>query len=397
MSDSATENLANRPLLGRIPGTPSVVQIEYATAIQSVDELIRPPEVDEFLAPGFIDLQVNGFAGVDYNDPFGSHEAIAQSIRTMFVTGVTRFFPTIITGSKERMIGALRNLASAKEEFSRNGMPEANAIEAFHIEGPNISPEDGPRGAHPVEHVRPPDIEEFKRWQDASNGHIRLVTLSPEWEHAPRYISELVGSGVVVSIGHTKATSAQIAAAINAGASMSTHLGNGAHSTLPKTQNYIWDQLAADRLTPTFILDGIHIPSSFFMAAVRAKGIERSVLVTDAVMPAMCNPGFYKLGQVDVELRTDGSVVLRGGARLAGSGLRMDHAISNAIRLGSISLREALAMATINAARAGRIAGRQRGLAPGERADFVRFRWDDRAQSLFVIETIVGGSTVYQA
>src|SRR5690349_1186994 len=244
MSDSGTQNLANRVLRGRIPGTPSVVQIEYHTAIQSVDELVRPPEVDEFLAPGFIDLQVNGFAGVDYNDPFASHEAIAQSIRTMFATGVTRFFPTIITGSKEGMIGALRNLASAKEEFSRNGMPEANAIEAFHVEGPNISPEDGPRGAHPMEHVRPPDIEEFKRWQDASHGHIRLVTLSPEWGQAPRYISELVGSGVVVSIGHTKATSAQIAAAINAGASMSTHLGNGAHSTLPKTQNYIWDQLA---------------------------------------------------------------------------------------------------------------------------------------------------------
>jgi N-acetylglucosamine-6-phosphate deacetylase len=397
MSDSMSGNLAKRLLPGRIPGTPSVVQIEYHTAIQIVDELIHPLEVDEFLAPGFIDLQVNGFAGVDYNDPLGSHEAIAQSIAKMFVTGVTRFFPTIITGSKERMIGALRNLASAKEEFARNGMPDANAIEAFHVEGPHISPEDGPRGAHPAEHVRPPDIEEFKRWQDAANGHVRLVTLSPEWGQAPSYISELVRSGVVVSIGHTKATSAQINAAISAGATMSTHLGNGAHSTLPKTQNYIWDQLAADRLTPSFILDGIHLPSSFFISALRAKGIERSILVTDAVMPAMCDPGFYRLGQVDVELRGDGSVVLRGGTRLAGSGLRMDHAICNAIRLGSISLREALTMATLNPARVARIAGRQRGLSPGEKADFVRFRWDDSARSLIVIETILAGSSVYQA
>lgn len=397
MSDSMTNNFAKTLLPARIPGTPSVVQIEYHTAIQIVDELIHPLEVDEFLASGFIDLQVNGFAGIDYNDPLASHEAIAQSIAKMFMTGVTRFFPTVITGSKERMIGALRNLASAKEQFGRNGMPEANAIEAFHVEGPHISPEDGPRGAHPLEHVRPPDIEEFKQWQDAAHGHVRLVTLSPEWEQAPSYISELVRSGVVASIGHTKATSAQITAAISAGATMSTHLGNGAHSTLPKTQNYIWDQLAADRLMPSFILDGIHIPSPFFIAALRAKGVERSVLVTDAVMPAMCDPGFYKLGQVDVELRTDGSVVLRGGTRLAGSALRMDHAISNAIRLGSISLREALAMATVNPARVARIAGRQRGLSPGEKADFVRFRWDDRAGSMAVIETIVAGSTVYQA
>jgi N-acetylglucosamine-6-phosphate deacetylase len=397
MSDSMSDNLVKKLLPAKVPGTASVVQIEYNTAIQIVDELIYPPEVDEFVAPGFIDLQVNGFAGVDYNDSSVSPEAIAQSITKMFVTGVTRFFPTVITGSKEAMLGALRNLASAKEEFGHNSMPEANVMQAFHVEGPHISPEDGPRGAHPKEHVRPPDIEEFKQWQDAANGHVRLVTLSPEWEQAPSYITEVVRSGVVVSIGHTKATSAEIAAAISAGATMSTHLGNGAHSTLPKTQNYIWDQLAADRLTPSFILDGIHIPSPFFIAALRAKGVDRSVLVTDAVMPAMCDPGSYKLGQVDVELRRDGSVVLRGGTRLAGSGLRMDHAISNAVRLGSISLREALAMSTVNPARVARIAGRQRGLSPGEKADVVRFRWDDRAQSLIVIETIVAGSTVYQA
>jgi N-acetylglucosamine-6-phosphate deacetylase len=397
MSESALNGLTKKLLPGRIPGASSVVEIEYRTVIQSVDELIHPPETNDIVAPGFIDVQVNGFAGVDYNDPSASHEQIAQSVRAMFATGVTRFFPTVITGSKGRMLGALRNLTAAKDELGRNGMPEANAIEAFHVEGPHISPEDGPRGAHPVEHVRPPDIEEFKQWQDAANGLIRLVTISPEWEQALSYIDEIVRSGVVASIGHTKATSAQIAAAISAGASMSTHLGNGTHAVLPKTQNYIWDQLAADRLTPSFIVDGIHIPSPFFTAALRAKGVERSVLVTDAVMPAMCEPGFYKLGQVDVELRADGSVVLRGGTRLAGSGLRMDHAIGNAVRWGGISLREALAMATVNPARVARIAGRQRGLAPGEKADFVRFRWEDRARSLRVIETIVAGSPAYQA
>jgi N-acetylglucosamine-6-phosphate deacetylase len=276
-------------------------------------------------------------------------------------------------------------------------MPEGQAIAGFHIEGPYISRETGPRGAHPLEHVRPPSIEEFRRWQDAAQGLIRLITVSPEWEQTPAYVREIVRNGVVASIGHTKATTEQIAAAVDAGATMSTHLGNAAHATLPKTQSYIWDQLAEDRLTACFIVDGIHIPGHFFRAAVRAKGLERAVLVTDAVMPAMCQPGPYRLGQVDVELRADGSVVMRGEERLAGSALRMDRAIGNSVRLGGISLRDAVTMASVNAARVGRIAGRQRGLTTGEKADFVRFHWDEATASLEVIETIVAGASVYNA
>jgi N-acetylglucosamine-6-phosphate deacetylase len=293
------------------------------------------------------------------------------------------------------MLGALMNLTAAKQEFTRSGMPEGDAIEAFHVEGPHISPEDGPRGAHPREHVRPPNIEEFKRWQEGSDGSIRLVTISPEWPEAPSYIRELGGFGVTASIGHTRATSDQIKAAVDAGATMSTHLGNGANSTLPKTVNYIWDQLAEDRLTASFVVDGIHIPAAFLKSALRAKGVERSVLVTDAVMPAMCAPGLYQLGQVEVELRSDQSVVLRGGTRLAGSALRMDHAIGNCVRLGEASLRDALAMATVNAARIGRIPGRRRGLTPGEKADMVRFQWNEADKLLCVRQTVVAGQTVY--
>ncbi len=373
-----------------------MLQVEFEGGLTTaVDELIRPPENPLFLAPGLIDLQVNGFAGVDYNDPDVQPEHIAQSIRTMFTTGVTRFFPTVITGEESRMLGTMRSLAAAKNEFLRHGMAEGHAMEGLHIEGPHISSEDGPRGAHPAEHVRPPDAGEFHRWQEAADGNIRLVTVSPEWEQAPIYIKDLVRSGVVASIGHTKATSEQIAAAADAGATMSTHLGNAAHSTLPKTQNYIWEQLGEDRFTASFIVDGIHIPGSFFRSAIRAKGVERSVLVTDAVMPAMCLPGPYKLGQISVELLDNGSVVLQGGDRLAGSALRMDHAISNAVRLGRVSLREALAMATVNPARAGRIAGRQRGLSTGEKADFVQFKWRESPASLEVVQTVVAGQSVF--
>jgi N-acetylglucosamine-6-phosphate deacetylase len=397
MSQTIVASAAEKALIGKVAGTDAVIQVDYDSALRAVDELIRPPETSEFIAPGFIDVQVNGFAGVDYNDPAASHESIAESVRVMFRSGVTRFFPTVITGSEERIKGALRNLAAAKNELRQNDMPEAHAIEAFHVEGPHISPETGPRGAHPVEHIRPPNLEEFQRWQEAADGGIRLVTVSPEWKETPDYINLLVRSGVVASIGHTKATAEQIQAAIAAGASMSTHLGNAAHSTLPKTQNYIWEQLADDRLAAGFIVDGIHIPGAFFRAAVRAKGVERCILVTDAVMPAMCSPGPYKLGQVEVELRSDGSVVMRGETRLAGSALRMDRAIGNSVQLGRVSLRDAIVMATVNPARVTRISGRQRGLTPGEKADFVRFTWDEPSSSLTVLETVVSGTTVYSA
>src|SRR3954452_8795251 len=148
---------SQKTIVGKNPGSPAILEVSYDAALLAVDELIQPPDVSEFLAPGFIDLQVNGFAGVDYNDPATAHEAIAQSIRAMFETGVTRFFPTLITGSEERIVGALRNLVAAKSGFAAARRPEAQAMAGIHVEGPHISSEDGPRGAHPLEHVRPPD------------------------------------------------------------------------------------------------------------------------------------------------------------------------------------------------------------------------------------------------
>lgn len=382
---------------GLPPGSSSVIEVQTGESITSVDELIAAPAgKPHHLVPGFIDLQVNGFAGVDYNEPSSTPENIAASLRTMFSTGVTRCFPTVITGSEERITGASANLNRTREELLRNGQPEGHAIAGLHIEGPHLSPEDGPRGAHPIEHIRPPDIDEFERWQAAADGLIKLVTISPEWDEAPNYIRHIVRSGVVASIGHTKANAEQIGRAVDAGATMSTHIGNASHPVLPKTQNYIWSQLANDRLTASFIVDGIHLPGDFVHAGIRAKGIERSVLVTDAVMPAMCAPGLYRLGQVDTELKADGRVVLRGGDRLAGSSLRMDHAIGNAVRLGHLSLREAIAMATVNAARVGRIAARQRGLTPGEKGDLVLFDWNDEQNQLTVHTTVVAGSVAYR-
>lgn len=340
-----------------------------------------------FIAPGFIDIQVNGFAGVDYNDPAAPPHEIARSIRALFATGVTRFYPTVITGAPDDMLAALRNLARAGEV-----LPEGAAIDGFHVEGPHICPEDGPRGAHPRRWVRPPDFDEFRRWQDAASGRIRMVTLSPEWPEAPRYIERVASAGIVAAIGHTNADTRQIAGAVAAGATLCTHLGNGSHGTLPRHPNYIWDQLAEDRLMAGFIVDGIHIDSNFLRVALRAKTVARSVLVTDASMPAGAAPGRYRLGEQDLELRPDGRVVLAGSDRLAGSALRLDRGIDNLMRMADLSLADAVRMATVNAARAGAVPGRAAGLAPNDRADFTLFRLNPGVE---IVETWVSGRRVY--
>ena len=366
------------------------VEIRGAETITSVDDLVDAHALsDMYIAPGFIDLQVNGFAGADYNDPNTSIELLDHSLQAQFACGVTRLYPTIITGTEERIAGSLRNLLKAKQTLE-NGA----AIEGFHVEGPSISPEDGPRGAHPLHCVRKPDIEEYKRWQHAAEGHVRLITIAAEWPEAARYIEYVTGEGVVISIGHTAATGAQIRNCVAAGATMSTHLGNGAHSILSRHPNYLWDQLAEDRLTASFIVDGIHIGESFLKVALRAKGLDRAVLITDAVMPALCEPGPYMLGEVEVELLPPGDrVVLRGGTRLAGSALSMHDAVGNVMRMAGLKLREAVTLATTNAARAGRVAGRQRNFSPGERADFVRFYL--REGRLEILDTWVAGRRVY--
>ena len=364
------------------------IAIEFDGLIRNVRRSAQNEEL--YIAPGFVDIQVNGFAGVDYNSPSTPHEQIARSIHVLHSTGVARFYPTVITGGPDEMAGALANLARAKES-----LPQGDSMEGFHVEGPHIYPDEGPRGAHPVQWVRPPDIDEFRRLQDAARGYIRLVTLAPEWPGATQYIEALVSEGIAISIGHTNAGGEQIADAVSAGATMSTHLGNGAHAVLRRHPNYIWEQMAEDRLMASFIADGIHLPASFLKVALRAKGLDRSVLVTDATSPAACEPGRYWLGEQAVDLTADQRVVLAGQDRLAGSALRMDRGVENLMRIGGLTLAEAVRLATTNAACAGNVPNRQEGLAAGDCADFVLFRFDAESKAITVEATYVNGRRVY--
>jgi N-acetylglucosamine-6-phosphate deacetylase len=202
---------------------------------------------------------------------------------------------------------------------------------------------------------------------------------------------------VVASIGHTDATAQQLADAVRAGATLSTHLGNGAHPVLRRHPNYLWEQLAEDRLMADFIVDGIHLPPSFLKVALRAKTVARSVLVTDAAAPAGCPPGLYQLGEQAVELTADNRVMLVGQERLAGSALRIDRGVENLMRIAGLSLADAVSMATTNAARAGRVPGRTAGLVPGDRADIIQYSFNPEHKSISIKATYLSGERVFQA
>ncbi len=315
--------------------------------------------------PGFVDLQVNGFAGVDFGDPVTSVEDIARAVEALRKTGVTRFLPTLITSSLETFTACARTLV-------RTGHP---TIAGIHMEGPYISPEDGPRGAHSREHVRRADADDFRRRQDAADGRIRLVTLAPESPGALPLIEQLVATGVRVAIGHTTAIGAQIRDAVVAGATLSTHLGNGCASLLPRHPNVIWEQLGEDRLFASFIVDGHHLPSATVRSMIRAKTPARSILVTDAMAAAGMPPGVYTLGRQKVELDATGRVAIPGAPNLAGSALAMPVAIGNTVRFTGLALEDVTPMATTRPAEL-------IGIRP---AGSVAAEWDEGAATLRVV------------
>ena len=300
---------------------------------------------------------MNGFAGVDFGDPALTPESVLHAVAAIAKTGVTRFLPTLITSSLETFSACARTIA-------RSGHP---AIAGIHMEGPYISPEDGIAGAHDRAFVRGADLDDFRRRQDAAEGRIRLVTLAPEAPGALPLVEHLVASGVRVAIGHTGATGAQIADAVSAGATLSTHLGNGCPQVLPRHPNVIWEQLADDRLMASFIVDGHHLPPATVRSMIRAKTKERSILVTDAIAAAGMPPGRYKLGGQEVELSPAGRVAAPGAPNLAGSALRLDVAIANTVRFTGLPLEEVATMASTRPAESSASRPRARSSPSGTR------------------------------
>ena len=361
--------------------------------VAAVERLSREPASDAWIAPGWLDIQVNGFGGHDPNAADAGPEAVDGMVRALWAWGTTAVCPTICTQSEERIVRSLGAIAEACEADPLI----AAAIVGIHVEGPHIAREDGPRGAHPLEHVRPPDIAEYRRWQAAAKGRIRMITVSPEYDEALPYIEAIVADGVVASIGHTAASGDQIRAAVDAGARSSTHLGNGAHATLPRHPNYVWDQLAEDRLTAGFILDGHHLPPAVMQAVIRAKGVERSVLVSDALALAGLPPGIYASAVGgEVELLPSGRLTLRGTPYLAGSVATLTGCLGNAVRHAGLTLRDAVRLVTTNPSRLlGLSAGLgHEGVRVGAAATLTVFRQETISSDPTIVATIFAGHRV---
>jgi len=333
-----------------LTGKPFELKIDR-DSIVSMKQLRRASPGSPYIGPGLTDIQVNGFGGVDFNSTPLTVADAWHAVKDLLAKGVTRFFPTVITNHPRKIISLLDQIHQAclsDPELERH-------IPGIHLEGPFISPVDGPRGAHNRRFVIAPDYSLFEKFQEAAGGRIKIITLSPEWDGSSAFIRKCVRKGVIVSIGHTQATPEQIREAVTSGATMSTHLGNGAALTVPRHPNFIWEQLASDDLTASIIADGHHLPPSFIKTVIRAKR-NRIILVSDATMFAGMKAGVYEshIGGT-VELQATGRLCMKNNpAVLAGAALPLTAGIDFLINQQLATLPVAWSMASV---RVNRIAG----------------------------------------
>ncbi|WP_144854048.1 N-acetylglucosamine-6-phosphate deacetylase [Paenibacillus cremeus] len=360
-------------------------------SVQTVQETDQPAQ--RWIAPGLIDVQLNGIGGYDLNDTDLTIETVKKVVEVLHRGGVTRFCPTVVTGSKERMLHCIRTIANACDVDPK----VAHAVIGIHVEGPFIASEDGPRGAHNLKWVRDPDWEEFLEWHEAAQGRICKVTLAPEKPGAIAFIERLHQLGIVASIGHTAASEEHIQAAVRAGATMSTHLGNGAHPYIKRHPNYIWAQLAEDRLWAGLIPDGFHLPMSTLKVMIRTKG-SKAILTSDAVNLAGMPPGRYTTHiNDDVILEDNGFLHLASTPDiLAGSATPLHLGIQKVAVSGIASLGEAITMATKHPAEL--LGLDQEGIGtiqPGSPADLIIYdQHPDGSWTILV--TVSNGETVYE-
>ena len=306
------------------------------------DPAATPDREAAWAAPALFDLQINGCDGRSFNSPELTTDAVSHVVQVCRRHGVVGLCPTLVTGSAEALLHGFATVRRACETDAA----VARAVPALHLEGPYISPDDGPRGAHPRRHVRPPDWDEFRRFQESSGGRIRLVTLAPEHDGALPFIEKLAASGVVVALGHTAAEGDRIRDAARAGARLSTHLGNGCSAVLPRHYNPIWEQLAIDELWASVICDGWHLTPAVARCILLVKTPARAVLTCDASSLAGLPPGRYTEWGEQFEVLQGGKVVVLGTDYLAGSGVFTDACVGWAARRAGVGLRDAVEMAS---------------------------------------------------
>ena len=330
-----------------------------------------------FVVPGFIDVHVHGAVGFDTMD--STAEAIHGMGDYFARHGVTAFLPTTVTASTEDTLAAVGNVANTP--LSSTGARHLG----IHLEGPYLSHEF--RGAQPPQHLRAADPQEYEAWFES--GQVRLITVAPEVEGVPSLIRAGKGASIEFALGHTSATYEQVLAAVEVGLRQATHTFNGMPGLNHRLPGVLGAVLSDDRIRAQMIVDGVHIHPAVVKLLIKAKGIDRTIIITDAIRASGMADGDYALGDKLVHVKDGVARTDAGG--LAGSTLTMDQALRNVMEFAGLNLAEALPMLTrVPAASIGM--GNSKGsLAPGFDADIVVLD-----QAYEVRMTIVGGKAVYQ-
>jgi len=348
----------------------------YIAQIKPLRSGTSLPQV--YVAPGLIDIQINGYVGVDFSDQELTREQMLEVTRALWEEGVTTYFPTVITRDQERLEKSFSLLAGTMDDEIMG-----KSIPGFHLEGPYLSPVKGFRGAHPEEHIRLPDWEEFSSLQEAARGGIGLITVAPEMEGAIPFISKCKDNDVVVSLGHHNGTADIINRAVEAGASLSTHLGNGCANEINRHHNPLWPQLANDNLS--------HLTLEEVKSFYKVKGAERTILVSDALSFAGLPLGEYEKDGHRY-LLTEEVVKYPEENVLAGAVQPVSKCVTNIMEFTNCDLKDAIRMASENPAR---LMGLDHlgEISSGKRADLILFSMEDGA--MVIQQTMVAGKVVY--
>ena len=358
----------------------------------NIIDISRPNELIEnsswYLAPGLIDIQINGYMGVDFSGPDLTVEEIKKATKALWRVGVTSYFPTIITSDFSRMKKNFTILSKAKEDPEIGG-----SLAGFHLEGPYISPVDGFRGAHLEKYTRKPNWQEFQILQKAAKNNIRLITVAPELDGAIQFIKKLVDSGVIVSLGHHNGSVSQIEDAVSVGARMATHLGNGCANMINRHNNPIWPQLSNDLITPTLIADGFHLNREEIRTFYKTKGADNTILVSDALDLAGLPPGEYIRGERKLLLTPD-VVKFPDINALAGAASPISKCLNVVMDFTNCSLEDAIKMASLNPAKMFSL--NDRGLIKkGKRGDIILFTM--KGDKIQIKKTFIAGKEAYSS
>lgn len=389
---SLNSNAQNATISGYLPDHNTLVEISIRDGLIERINTLDPGQKNEkkiYVAPGLIDTQVNGYASVSFNIEGLTGEKIIALTQAMWREGVTTFFPTIITNSPELITENLKILSLALNDNPRL----SNSIPGYFLEGPYISPFDGFRGAHAKEWVRLPDWEEFSGFYEAAEGKIIQVGVAPEVDGAMEFIKKCRDLGIGISLAHHNATADQVEEAVNLGARVSTHLGNGCANTIHRHDNPIWPQLSNDLLTPSIIADGHHLRKEELRVFFKVKGPENLMLVSDATELAGMPAGTYNWNGKEVVMTEDGMLKYPAQNVLAGASFPVRIGVKNMMGMAGCSLEESLMMATATPAKVYNLDDRGT-LKEGIRADLIVFTIEDG--EIIIQQTILRGEVVYQ-